>query len=91
MKSKDALIEQLKKNQHREPREKELCSLELREGGHSGIVEDMESDEMDAMPGRIEELDVNDRNSEASNINDLVTDEGDSQVGDRKTLEKQKS
>ena len=91
MKSKDALIEQLKKNQHREPREKELCCLELREGGQSSIVEDMESDEMKAVPGRIEELDVNDRNSEAGNVKDLGADEGDSQVGDRKTLEKETS
>ena len=91
MKSKDALIERLKKNQHREPREKELCCLELREGGQSGIVEDMEPDEMNAMPGRSEELDVNDRNSEAGSVKDLGADEGDSQVGDRKALEKQKS
>ena len=85
MKSKDALIEQLKKNQHREPREKELCCLEPRERGQSGIVEDMERDEMNAMPGRSEELDVNDRNSEAGRVKDLGADEGDSQVGDRKT------
>ena len=46
---------------------------------------------MKAMPGKIEELDVNDRNSEAGNTKDLATDEGDSQVGHRKTLEKQMS
>ena len=40
---------------------------------------------MNAMPGRSEELDVNDRNSEAGSVKDLGADEGDSQVGDRKT------
>ena len=91
MKTKDALIEQLKKNQHREPMEKELSCVELREGGQSDIVEDAERDEKKAMPGRIEKLDVNDSNSEAGNVKDLGAGEGDSQVGDRETLETQKS